>query len=172
MDTCGSESVKLKLTSTLRLALPCLKETFILHTYTSQSAMGAVLAQMQDSKERAICFASKWHSNSQTKYSATRREVLAFVTLICHFRHYLHGQIFTIVTNYSELQLLHSSKDADVVTARWLEKFADSDYEVRHWPKNAKSPVLQMGCRAFPRTQSMQLEVAFLHSSFRMNFHN
>ena len=96
--------------------------------------MGAVLAQVQDGKERAICYASKSLSKSQTKYSATRRELLALVTFTRHFRHYLLGQKFTIVTDHSALQWLHSLKDPDGITARWLEKLAPFDYELRHRP--------------------------------------
>ena len=89
---------------------------------------------MQDGKERAICYASKSLSKSQTKCSATRRELLAFVTFTRHFRHYLLVQKFTIVTDHSALQWLHSFKDPDGITARWLEKLAPFDYEVRHRP--------------------------------------
>ena len=39
--------------------------------------MGAVLAQVQDGRERAICYASKAFSKSQTNYPATKRELLA-----------------------------------------------------------------------------------------------
>ena len=128
------ESLKLKLTSTPILAFPCLKEPFILYTNASQFAMGAVLAQVQDGKERAICYASKSLSKSQTTYSATRRELLALVIFTRHFRHYLLGQKFTIVTDHSALQWLHSFKDPDGITARWLEKLAPFDYEVRYRP--------------------------------------
>ena len=83
------ESLKLKLTSTPILAFPSLKEPFILYTDANQFAMGAVLAKMQDGKARAICYASRSLSKSQTKYSATRRELLALVTLTRHFRHIL-----------------------------------------------------------------------------------
>ena len=48
------ESLKLKLTSTPILAFPCLKEPFMLYTDASQFAMGAILAQVQDGKDRAI----------------------------------------------------------------------------------------------------------------------
>ena len=126
------ESLKLKLTSTPILAFPCLKEPFILYTDASQFVMGAVLAQVQDGKERAICYASKSLSKSQTKYSATRRELLALVTFTRHFRHYLLGQKFTKATDHSALQWLHSFKDPDGITARWLEKLAPFDYEVGH----------------------------------------
>ena len=126
------ESLKLKLTSTPILVFPCLKEPFILYTDASQLAIGAVLAQVQGGKERAICYAARSLSKSQTKNSATRRELLALVTFTRHFRHYLLGQMFTIVTDHSALQWLHNFKNPDGITARWLEKLAPFDYEVRH----------------------------------------
>ena len=128
------ESLILKLTSTPILAFPSLKEPFLLYTDASQFATGVVLAQVQDGQERAICYASKSLSKSQTKYSATRREVLALVTFTRHFHHYLLGQKFTIVTDHSALQWLHSFKDPDGITARWLEKLAPFGSENRHRP--------------------------------------
>ena len=71
------ESLRKHLSSTPILAFPDVKEPFILYTDASLTAMGAVLAQVQDGKERAICYASKAFSKSQTNYSATKRELLA-----------------------------------------------------------------------------------------------
>ena len=82
--------------------------------------MGAVLAQEQDGLERAVCYASKALSKTQSKYSATRRELLAIVTFTRHFRHYLLGRKFTIVTDHRAIQWLHDFKDPDGITARWL----------------------------------------------------
>ena len=65
------ESVKKHLSSTPILAFPDVKELFILYTDASLTAMGAVLAQVHDGKERAICYASKAFSKPQTNYSAT-----------------------------------------------------------------------------------------------------
>ena len=96
--------------------------------------MGAVLSQVQDGKERAICYASKAFSKSQTNYSATKRELLAIVTFTRHFKHYLLGRKFKIVTDHRALQWLHNFKDPDGLTARWLEKLAAFDYEVQHIP--------------------------------------
>ena len=49
------ESLKKHVSSTPILAFPDVKETFILYTDASLTAMGAVLAQVQDGKERAFC---------------------------------------------------------------------------------------------------------------------
>ena len=121
------ETLKARLTSTPVLAFPCLQEPFILYTDASQFAMGTVLAQVQDGMEKTICYASKALSKSQTKYSATRCELLAIVTFTRHFRHYLLGRKFTIVTDHRALQWLHNFKNPDGMTARWLEKLASFD---------------------------------------------
>ena len=122
------------MSSTPILDFPDVEEPFILYTDASLTAMGAVLAQVQDGKERAICHASKAFSKSQKKYSATKRELLAIVTFTRHFKHYLLGRKFKIVTEHRELQWLHNFKDPDGLTARWLEKLAAFDYEVQHRP--------------------------------------
>ena len=128
------ESVKKHLSSTPILAFPDVKESFILYTDASLTAMGAVLAQVQDGKERAICHASKAFSKSQKIYSATKRELLAIVTFTRQFEHYLLGRKFKIVTDHRALQWLHNFKDPDGLTARWLEKLAAFDYEVQRRP--------------------------------------
>ena len=128
------ETLKSRLTTTPILAFLMMKEPFILYTDASLTAMGAVLSQLQDGQERAICYASKAFSKAQTRYSATKRELLAVVNFTRHFEHYLLGQKFTIITDHRALQWLHNFKDPDALTARWLKKLAAFDYEVVHRP--------------------------------------
>ena len=52
------ESFEKNLSSTPILAFRDVKEPFILYTVASLTAMGEVLVQVQDGKERAICYAS------------------------------------------------------------------------------------------------------------------
>ena len=126
------EILKKQLSSTPILASPGVKEPFILYTDASLTAMGAVLAQVQDGKERAICYASKAISRSQTNYSASKRELLAFVTFTRRFNHYLLGRKFKIVTDHRAMHWLYKFKDPDGLAARWLKKLAAFDYEVQH----------------------------------------
>ena len=128
------ETLKRKLISTPILALPSMKEPFFLYTDASMTAMGAVLSQVQDGQERAICFASKAFSKAQARYSARKCELLAVVNFTRHFRHYLLGRKFKIFTDHSAFQWLHNFKDPDALTARWLEKLAAFNYEVVHRP--------------------------------------
>ena len=128
------ESLKKHFSSSPILDFPDVKEPFNLYTDAILTTMGAVLAQVQDGKERAICYASKAFSQSQTNSFSTKKELLAIVTFTHHFKHFLLGRKFKIVTDHCALQLLHSFKDPDGLTARWLEKLAAFDYEVQHRP--------------------------------------
>ena len=128
------ECLKKHLSSTPIVAFPDVKEPFSLYTDASLTAMGAVIAQVQDGKKQAICYASKVFSKCQTNYSATKRELLAIVTFIRRFKHYLFGRKFKIVTDHRALQWLHNFKDPDELTARWLEKLPAFDYGVQHRP--------------------------------------
>ena len=109
-----------------------MKEPFILYADASQFAMGAVVAQVQDGLERVICYASKSLNKAQSRYSTTKRELLAVVNYTKHFKHYLLGRRFKIITDHRALQWLHNFKDPDALTARWLEKLAAFDYEIEH----------------------------------------
>ena len=126
------ESLEKHLSSTPILDFPYVKKPFILHTDASLTALGAVLAQVQDGKERAICYASEAFSESQTNYSATKQELLAIVNFTRHFKHYLLRREFKIVTDHRALQWLHNFRNPDGLTARWPEKLAAFDYEVQH----------------------------------------
>ena len=78
------------------LAFP--KETgkFILDTDASNDGIGAVLSQIQHGEEKVIAYASRALSRSERRYCVTRRELLAVVRFITHFKHYLYGQEISI----------------------------------------------------------------------------
>ena len=126
--------IKKHLSSTPFLDFRDVKEPFILYTGASLTAMGAVLVQVPDGKERAICNASKAFSKSQTKHSASKRELSAIVTVTRHFKHYLLGRKIKIVTDHRARHWLHIFKGPYGLTARWLQKLAAFDYEVQHIP--------------------------------------
>ena len=109
-----------------------MKEPFILYTEASQFAIGAVLAQVQNGLGRVICYASKSLNKAQSSYSTTKSELLAIVIYTRHFKHYLLGRQFKIITDHKALHWLHNFKDPDALTARWLEKLAAFDYEIEH----------------------------------------
>jgi adenylate kinase len=76
------------------------KGQFILDTDASGVGNGTVLWQVQNNKERVISYCSKKLDKQQQRYSATRRELLAVVTFIHQFRHYLLGNKFLLRTDH------------------------------------------------------------------------
>lgn len=69
--------------------------TFILDTDASSDAIGAVLSQIQDGNGRVIAYGSRTLSTAERNYCVTRKEMLALVFFVKHFKHYLLGREFT-----------------------------------------------------------------------------
>ena len=103
---------------------------FTLDTDASDFAMGAVLSQEQNGEERVIAYASKTLSSEQQNHCATKKELLAVVTFVEHFRQYLYGTAFTIRTDHSSLRWLQNFRNIDGMLARWLASLDRYDYTI------------------------------------------
>ena len=94
------EKLKEALTSAPVLAYPSNKGRYILDTDASNFAVGAVLSQVQvddegHEEERVIAYYSKTLNQSEQRYCARRRELLAIVKAVKHFDVYVRGPEFT-----------------------------------------------------------------------------
>lgn len=85
------ETVKQCLTSLPILAYPKFYSEFILATDASDVAMGAVLSQVQDGRDRVAAYWSQQLDKFQRSYSTIEREALAIVSSIKEFYPYLYG---------------------------------------------------------------------------------
>ena len=85
------------------LGYPNNRDQYTLTTDASLSGIGAVLTQKQGTEDRVIAYASKTLSKSQRSYSATKRELFAIVHFTQHFKNYLFGQHFLIITDHRAL---------------------------------------------------------------------
>ena len=107
-------------------------DPYTLTTDASLFGIGGIISQRQQWGERVIAYASKTLSKSQRNYSATKRELFAIVYFTQHFRNYLLGQKFLIVTDHRALKWIHSFKEPDGLLARWIEKLGQFDFEIKH----------------------------------------
>ncbi|CAI7853172.1 unnamed protein product [Closterium sp. NIES-53] len=120
-------------TSTL-LQIPRAEAPFILYTDWSSMGMGAVLCQEIEGEERVIAFASRSCSPSEANYCSYEGEGLTAVWGITHFKVYLQGRHFTLVTDHQPLLWLMTKQELTGRNARWAIKLLGFDFEIRHRP--------------------------------------
>ena len=115
------------------LSYPDFKKPFILDTDASNEGIGAVLSQLDNhGREYVIAYGSRLLSKAERSYCATRKELLAVVAFVTHFRPYLLGQRFQIRTDHGALKWLYCMRNPEAQVARWLEKLQEFDFEVIH----------------------------------------
>ena len=127
-------TLKEKLVTAPILAFPRCDARFIVDCDASDYGLGAVISQEQDGSERVIAYASRVLDGRERRYSTTKKEMLAMVYAIRHFRHYLYGRPFLVRTDHNALKWLQSFKEPEGQVARWLELLAQYDYKIEHRP--------------------------------------
>ena len=80
------------------LGFPREEGLWYLDTDTSDVGTGAVLSQIWDVEERVIAYVSKSLEGSEQRYCTARKELLAVVRALKHFKCYLYGQKITVRT--------------------------------------------------------------------------
>ena len=124
-DECEAafESLKQALIKPPLLAYPDFTQTFTLSTDASLIAIGAVLSQVQEGKERVVAYFSQMLSTTQQKLSAYDRELWGIVASVRQFRHYLRGHESIIYTDHRPLLGYNKVSFQDDVSgrrARWI----------------------------------------------------
>lgn len=100
------------------LSYPKENGIFILDTDASLVGLGAVLSQIQNGKETVIAYYSRTFSRPERSYCVTRRELLAIVSSLKNFHHYLYGRHFLVRTDHGAL--------------RWLLNFKNPEGQMAH----------------------------------------
>jgi len=62
-----------------------------------------VLSQVQDGREVVVAYYTKVMSAPKKNYCATRKELLAVVKAVKHFRPYLYGRTFRLQMDHASL---------------------------------------------------------------------
>ena len=128
------EQLEQKLTTPLLLALPDFDVLFVVETDASSVAVGAVLAQKKkDGKIHPVKYASRTMNKTERDYSDCEREALAVIFAFEEVRVYLLStQRFLLIMDHQFLQYAFKKKDMHGQLARWMDVFAEYDFEVKY----------------------------------------
>jgi len=80
-------------------------------------------------------------NSTQRNYCTTRRELLAVICALQHFRHYLLGNKVVLRTDHHSLKWLQTFKRPEGILARWVETLAEFDFTIEHRPGRLHSNV-------------------------------
>ena len=85
-----------------------------------------------------IAFASRFLNSAEIKYSTNELELLAIVWSCEHFRTYLLGKRFVILTDHkaiiSALNETYGKKSYQSRLSRWADRPIPFDYQIEHIP--------------------------------------
>lgn len=128
------EKLKNALISAPVLSNPDFRQPFVIETDSSDSAIGAVLVQIQEGERRTIAYFSKKLSSTHRRYSATERECLAVLLSIENFKHFVEGSQFVIQTDAMSLTFLQtmSIESKSPRIARWALKLSKYDITLQY----------------------------------------
>ena len=116
----------------------------------SDTAVGAVLQQDIGGQWCPIAYFSKQLQAAQKRYSTFDRELLAIYQAIRHFRHFVEGRQFTVLTDHKPLTraLLTSSDKYTPRQVRHLDFISQFTSDIRHiqGTKNQPADALSRIC--------------------------
>ena len=87
---------------------------------------------MHECQERVIAYASKTLNRAQRNYCVTKRELLAVVSFVKQFKHFLYGTSFLVQTDHASLIWLRNFKGPEGIIARWISILETYSFTIQH----------------------------------------
>ena len=116
------------------LAFPDFKKPFVIQTDASGTAIAAVLLQYQDGFWKPIAFSSRKLTETETKYSATERELLAVTEAYKNFYSTVFDRDITFYSDHEPLSTIQKLKNPAGRIGRLLNKLVDVRYKISYIP--------------------------------------
>ena len=117
-----------------KLSIPDRNKEFVINSDASGCAIGAVLLQ----EDKPIAFFSKALSDTQKRYTIYDQELLALISALQQWKHWLYMSRITAYTDHHALLHLQSIKSNNALkgrTARWLDFLAEfNDLTIKYLP--------------------------------------
>eukprot|EP00253_Pinus_taeda_P023260 PITA_23260 len=103
---------------------------FHISSDASDTAIGAVLGQQQNSLPYAIYFISKNMTPAELNYTVTEKEFLAVIYAINKFRHYITGYTTFVHTDHLAINYLMNKSVTNARVTRWLLLLQEFDITI------------------------------------------
>ena len=100
------EILKTKLTQYCVLMLPKFNQHFLLETDACNYGVGGVLLQENKNNFHPVAYFSKHLSKQERNFSTTQKEFFAIVLSVEHFKQFLYGITFRVITDHQPLTVL------------------------------------------------------------------
>ena len=98
--------------------------------------MGASLEQLHANDRKTISFASRFLNPHESKYSTNELELLGFVWAVEHYKNYLYGSEFEVITIHkallSSLSPNHGNKTYHSRLTRWVDRLLPFNFTIKH----------------------------------------
>ena len=107
-------------------------KTFKLTCDASAVAIGSVLSQEYEGIDHPIAFFSRALTDTQRAWSSTHQELYALVASLAHFREYLIGVHFQVVTDNSACTYILTKPNLAPKLTRWALAIQEYDFDIVH----------------------------------------
>ena len=106
----------------------------VLNSDASDDALGLVLQQEQDGMLKVIAYASRALQPAERSYCMTRKELLAIIYGLKHFRQFFLRRRFVCRTDHMALTSLFRTPEPVGQQARYLDLLGEYNMEIVHRP--------------------------------------
>ena len=146
------------------LCFPDFTKDFVVHVDASEVGAGAFLAQKDGDDLNIIAYFSQRFNKAQRHYSPMMKECYGVVLSLHHWRPYLWGKHFEVVTDHAALRYLYTMQDTSNMLTRWAIALQSFDFTVRHKPGRLHV-VPDTLSRLFAFDHQQQLDACLLYTS-------
>ena len=117
------------------LASPKPRENLYMYLAVSDVAVSVALFKETDGKQKLVFYTSKMLTDPKTRYSVTKKLVLALVNAKKKLKPYFEAHTIVVLMEHSLWQIL-SKPDLSRRLTKWAIELGV--YDIKYWPKTMK----------------------------------
>lgn len=107
-------------------------EPIELFTDASGVGFGAILIQIVNGRQHVVAYFSMRTTDTESRYHSNELETLAVVRAIKHFRHFLYGRKFKVITDCNALKASKHKQDLLPRIHRWWAYLQNFDFDIEY----------------------------------------